>query len=280
MDSERTSSHPASSQNRQSQSTTPIMLHRRKPKTARRHKQNVTRKRQHFSHVYTWAFLHMINRHGRLDSRISFSFFLFLHFSTLSGLFLGKQRRRRTCVKQLSQHVTQKQIQAKWISQVVATAAQSAPMECRCAEVPVSESVHRMAALATAWEDETCFSLSLLFHRTIKGSCAPWQTKRRWNCWKPEQVGWELNALSVGLNWKKCHYVPPWQHCCGIQMPAAANLDARQHGCYVSFIAPVNLWLHAFGYSLFVLPPFRNKKKRYRCLKLKTTGKGQVRGFL
>lgn len=76
--------------------------------------------------------LHMINRHGNQAAGF---------FGILSVLRIGKQHCCYTGVKQLFQDVAQNQIQAKWISQVVATAAQSTAMEWCCVEVPVSGSV-------------------------------------------------------------------------------------------------------------------------------------------
>lgn len=161
--SERTSGHPANT-NSQSKSITPILLHTvGKNKKARRHnKYKVTQKGQHFfKDTLVERLLHMINRNGKQVAGF---------FWTLSVLCLGKQQCHCTCVKQLFQAVTQKQIQAKRISQVVATAAQSTSIEYCCAEVPVSGSVHCMAERATVWEDKTCFSLSLLFPKPSKAA--------------------------------------------------------------------------------------------------------------
>lgn len=128
------------------------------------------------------------------------------HFFTLSVPCHCKQLRHCTGVKQLSQPVTQIQIQAKWISQVNAKPAQSMAMKYCCAEVPVS-------GCTTAWQcvcgriRHASLPLALFFHSwAIKGGSVRWQTKRMWTCWKSEQVGCELNVSSVGLKWKKCHY--------------------------------------------------------------------------
>lgn len=130
-------------------------------------------------------------------------------FWTLSVPCLGKQLCHCTGVKQLLQAVTQNQIQAKRISPSCCHGSSKYGNGVLLCRGP------RLRECTTAWQSvwlcgrikhaSMPFALFTL-SQTIKGRSAQWQTKRRWNCRKTEQVGWELKVLSVGLKWKKCRY--------------------------------------------------------------------------